>query len=151
MTIGPFRDEYAYLSNMFPAPFVLPHYHLDIEMEWLTVEHYYQAAKTINPDEIINIRFAPSGKAAKGIGKNVTLIHDWDNIKIEVMEKGLTEKFKIPILRKRLISTDPEEIVEINHWHDHFWGMCNGHGDNNLGKLLMKIRKHVIQTEQNNE
>jgi predicted NAD-dependent protein-ADP-ribosyltransferase YbiA (DUF1768 family) len=32
------------------------------------------------------------------------------------------------------------EIVEDNTWGDTFWGQCNGMGQNQLGKLLMKIR-----------
>ncbi len=42
---------------------------------------------------------------------------------------------------KKLLS--PEELVEGNWWNDTFWGVCNGEGQNNLGKILMKIRKEI--------
>jgi predicted NAD-dependent protein-ADP-ribosyltransferase YbiA (DUF1768 family) len=42
-----------------------------------------------------------------------------------------------------LKATGDEELVEGNWWNDTFWGVCNGVGENNLGKLLMKIRAEL--------
>jgi predicted NAD-dependent protein-ADP-ribosyltransferase YbiA (DUF1768 family) len=35
------------------------------------------------------------------------------------------------------------EIVEHNHWHDTFWGVCEDEGENHLGKLLMQLREEL--------
>lgn len=44
------------------------------------------------------------------------------------------------ILSEMLEATGDAELIEGNHWGDTFWGVCNGVGQNNLGKLLMAIR-----------
>ena len=31
-------------------------------------------------------------------------------------------------------------ISEENTWGDTFWGICEGKGENNLGKILMEVR-----------
>jgi len=82
---------------------------------------------------------------AKRVGRRCKLSADWDEIKIKVMEYTLRIKFeKGTSWYKKLMATDGE-IVEWNNWHDTFWGKCicrrcKGEGENNLGKLLMKIR-----------
>jgi predicted NAD-dependent protein-ADP-ribosyltransferase YbiA (DUF1768 family) len=35
------------------------------------------------------------------------------------------------------------ELIEGNWWGDTYWGVCNGVGENHLGKLLMKIRDYL--------
>ncbi len=34
-------------------------------------------------------------------------------------------------------------LIEGNTWRDTFWGIYEGKGENNLGKLLMKIREEL--------
>lgn len=46
-------------------------------------------------------------------------------------------------LGNKLEATGDSLLVEGNWWHDTFWGVCNGFGENNLGKLLMKIREEL--------
>lgn len=41
----------------------------------------------------------------------------------------------------RLILKMNTMIYEGNDWHDVYWGVCNGVGENMLGKMLMKIRQ----------
>lgn len=68
---------------------------------------------------------------AKKIGRHVNLRKDWEEIKLQVMEKALRLKFQDPILREKLIATGDEELVEGNEWGDRYWGVCNGTGKNN--------------------
>jgi predicted NAD-dependent protein-ADP-ribosyltransferase YbiA (DUF1768 family) len=49
------------------------------------------------------------------------------------------------ILADKLIATGDTELIEGNNWRDYFWGMCNGKGKNNLGKILMKVREELRQ------
>jgi predicted NAD-dependent protein-ADP-ribosyltransferase YbiA (DUF1768 family) len=44
-----------------------------------------------------------------------------------------------------LLATDDEELVEGNWWNDTFWGVCRGDGENNLGKIIMKVRDELRQ------
>ena len=46
-------------------------------------------------------------------------------------------------LRKRLINTGDEELIEGNTWGDKIWGKVKGEGQNNLGKILMRVRKEL--------
>ena len=58
------------------------------------------------------------------------------------MEFLLRQKFsdQNKVLKEKLLATGEAEIVEGNDWDDTFFGVCNGVGENQLGKLLMKIR-----------
>jgi predicted NAD-dependent protein-ADP-ribosyltransferase YbiA (DUF1768 family) len=58
------------------------------------------------------------------------------------MRQLLEQKFAPgKTLTRRLIETYPDKLIEGNHWGDVFWGVCNGRGENHLGKLLMEIRR----------
>ena len=82
---------------------------------------------------------------AKRAGKKLTMRDDWDAVKLEVMDTIVRDKFyRNATLAKLLIQTAPAEIIEENNWGDTFWGVCNGVGDNNLGKILMKVRAEQL-------
>ena len=70
---------------------------------------------------------------------------DWEEVKIEIMEEALRLKFDDPHLKDLLLATGDKELIEGNTWNDQFWGVCNGVGENNLGKLLMKLRKEYSE------
>jgi predicted NAD-dependent protein-ADP-ribosyltransferase YbiA (DUF1768 family) len=42
-----------------------------------------------------------------------------------------------------LIDTGDQELIEGNWWGDVIWGVCNGKGENHLGKILMEVRKEL--------
>ena len=74
--INRFDGPYAFLSNFFFSP---------IEYEGITyptVEHAFQAAKTLNPIERQAIADLPTPGAAKRAGRQVTLRKDWEDVKI---------------------------------------------------------------------
>jgi len=58
---------------------------------------------------------------------------------------GVREKFKQEDLKQMLLDTGDQELVEGNTWNDTFWGVCRGEGQNNLGKILMKVRMELRQ------
>ena len=138
MTIDKFDGEHAFLSNFHPSPVLM-------DGEWFpTVEHAFQAAKTKDWSERRVVRLASTPGRAKRLGRRVSLREDWEQIKIEVMEQLLRQKFLLGSeLHLQLLATSPAKLVEGNHWGDTFWGVCRGTGQNHLGKLLMKIRDEV--------
>ncbi len=87
----------------------------------------------------------------KKLGKVLKVRKDWDSVKLKIMEWAVNEKFKDPELEKMLIDTGNEELVEGNWWNDTYWGVCNGVGENNLGKILMRVRDKIIDTNQKEE
>lgn len=108
---------------------------------WLTAEHAYQAAKTLDLIQKQKILQCSSAGKAKRLGKNVLLRSDWEKIKLGVMREILKSKFKPgSALCSMLISTRPHILVEGNHWGDKYWGVYRGQGLNRLGHLLMEIR-----------
>jgi ribA/ribD-fused uncharacterized protein len=110
---------------------------------YLTVEHAYQAAKTFDLDERRVIRKVNTPGEAKRLGKKVTMRQDWDLVKLKTMEFLLRQKFSYEHLRDALIATGDAELIEGNTWGDTYWGVCNGVGENHLGKLLMTIRTDI--------
>lgn len=137
-----FIDEYEFLSNFYPSPI-----YDDDGREYPTVEHYFQAMKTFNSQKRELIRLAESPGKAKRIGRLVQLREDWEDRKLDIMEKALIQKFQIPELREKLLATGDEELVEGNFWNDTFWGVCKEKGENHLGKLLMDIREKIRDGE----
>ena len=140
--INRFIGEYEFLSNFYPTPI----YDNDGK-EYPTVEHYFQAMKTFNPQKREPIRLAESPGKAKRIGRLVQLREDWEDRKLDIMKKVLIQKFQIPELRNKLLATGDEELIEGNFWNDIYWGVCKEKEENHLGKLLMSIREKIRDGE----
>ena len=145
MKIDSFSGEYEFLSNFFPSVICDPD-----GITYPTVEHYFQAMKTVHLSERKEIAAAPTPGKAKRMGRRVFLRSDWEGIKIEVMRQGLKQKFADKELRDKLLATGDAILIEGNWWHDTFWGVCDGKGENNLGKLLMEVRTEMIKEDEKN-
>lgn len=137
--INAFSDNYYFLSN-FDAS--------DVEMDgkiYSTVEHAYQAAKSLDEDERERIRTAPTPGVAKKLGRKVALRADWEEVKLTIMEDLLRKKFSNDNLKEKLLATKGMLLIEGNYWGDSFWGVDHKKGgQNHLGKLLMKIRDEMV-------
>lgn len=140
-----FFGRYRFLSNFHEQTVVLD------GVEYPTNEHAFQAAKTLNPEEREIIRLAPKPADAKNLGGPkskggiVTLREDWELVKIGIMYDLNLQKFSKSPLKERLLSTDDAYLEETNTWKDIFWGVCNGVGQNWLGKILMQVREALRQ------
>jgi ribA/ribD-fused uncharacterized protein len=134
--IHEFCGTFRFLSNFWPLT------------NGLTTEHYYQAAKCAYPAEKVLIMQASSPGYAKRLGRTVKLRSDWDTIKVDVMRTLLEVKFQKGCqLAEALLATGVAQIEEGNTWGDTFWGLCNGVGQNILGKLLMEVRNNLACSE----
>lgn len=107
---------------------------------WQSVEHYYQAMKTLAPNERRVIVLCDTAYEAKVVGRGITIRPEWDIIKEKVMKKALLCKFtQHDDLMKKLLETGAENLVEDGN--DEYWGRGkNGKGKNKLGILLMEVR-----------
>ena len=135
--IDKFDDKYFFLSNFSPSPFRVDY------VLFPTMEHYFQANKADNQNDYLHIAYAPTPGEAKRLGRKIQLRSNWEEIKDEVMLTGLRKKFADPELRNLLLATGDEELIEGNYWGDTYWGVCNGVGQNKLGKLLMQVREEI--------
>lgn len=134
--ITSFMGEHRFLSNFSPAVI----YHDGIL--YTTVEHAFQAAKTLNFDTRWNIARLPNPGDAKRAGRQLTLRPDWEMCKRNVMQELVLLKFVTnPGLKERLLDTGKRKLIEGNTWGDTYWGVCKGVGENHLGKILTIARQ----------
>jgi len=142
--ISEFQGKYRFLSNFYCASATLD------GVVYPTVEHAFQAAKTLDPAEREKVRACKSPSDAKRIGRTVTLRNDWEDVKVGAMYDLVWQKFQHPDLKKLLLDTGTQHLEEGNHWNDHFWGVCppgSGQGENNLGIILMDVRKALVNQD----
>ena len=135
--ITSFTGPHAFLSNFYPVQVMLD------GIDYPSVEHAYQAAKTRDTQQRMHIRGCERAVDAKRMGKRVTMREDWEQMKLHVMKNLLLQKFRKGHLCEWLVETGDVQIVEGNWWGDTFWGVCKGKGTNHLGRLLMEVRDHV--------
>ena len=136
--ISKFSGTYRFLSNFFPSQMLIDGEFYD------TVEHAYQAAKTDDPEKKKEIREAFSAGKAKKLGQRAELVEGWEEKKFEVMERLVREKFKQnQKIAMELAATGDKQLIEGNTWGDTIWGVCGGVGENNLGKILMRVRDEL--------
>jgi ribA/ribD-fused uncharacterized protein len=143
--IARFNGQYQFLSNFYASP-------INFEgMDYPTVEHAYQAAKTEDPYLRASIAALSDPGKAKASGRGLVLRADWDAIKETIMHVLLIKKFRDPELALKLVNTGGQELIEGNYWHDNYWGKClcaNCHGgQNKLGTLLMMVRTQIVRGE----
>lgn len=131
--IKEFQGDYRWLSNFAIQAVIFE------GKTYPTTENAYQAAKTIIDTERIPFETMTPGQA-KRAGKTVTMRYDWDSVKLTIMEEITRKKYKYDPFKSKLLETGEQEIQEGNTWGDTFWGYCNGKGQNNLGRIIMKIR-----------
>jgi len=116
-----------------------------------SVEHAYQAAKTLVDSERHAIQDVSTPAQAKKLGRGVTIQPLWDDLKIPLMRSLLKKKFSMPheqYLIYLLLGTAGHDLIETNNWGDRFWGVCGGSGKNQLGKLLMEVRADLEKEKE---
>ncbi len=148
-----FRGRHFFLSNFYaPAPV-----RILVGSRWTrcpTVEHGYQASKTLNQRWRKEIIAAPTAAEAKQYGKNVMRVSYWEEVKLVVMLELLRQKFSRTKMSDRLLRTGDAKLIEGNWWHDNFWGVCECDRcaehcakeqveGNWLGRLLMRVRRDI--------
>lgn len=145
--ITSFSGKHRFLSNFYPCE-------IDYEgIRYPSVEHAYQAAKTLDPKKRRLISQAEHPGTAKRMGNSVPLRPMWDEIKINVMEQLLRLKFdenRNRDLAHALILTHPHRLIEGNDWGDEIWGATRQgdkwRGKNILGQLLMHVRNDLLDS-----
>lgn len=134
--IEQFSGQFRFLSNFHPCTVYLD------ATAYPSVEHAYQAAKTsILPLRVPFQSFRMTAGQAKRQGRKLPIRSDWEQIKVAMMKTLVMSKFENSSeLRRLLLATGLQPLVEGNHWNDYFWGKCYGVGENHLGKILMEVR-----------
>jgi len=131
------EDGYEYLSNFYRSTITFE------GALYKTVEHAYQASKTVDLKLRQIIKNSPGPMEAKKLGRCLQLRDDWELIRIDIMRMLIKEKFRNPFLSCLLLKTDNAELIMNNLWGDKFWGVYQGNGENWLGKILMSERDSI--------
>lgn len=135
MTVEAFDGEFRFLSNFHPAQ--VSHDGINFP----TTEHAFQAAKTLDFQARREVSALSTPGKAKRAGRELVLRPDWEQIRVQIMLELTLLKFaRNRNLCGQLIVTGNQHLIEGNNWNDTFWGVCNGQGQNNLGKILMHVR-----------
>ncbi len=129
------EDQYGCFSN-----FSLHGFYLDGEY-WKTVEHYFQGQKFLDEAQRQRVAHATTPKEAKRFGRQSGLRAGWDEMRDDVMRRGVLEKFRTHAdIREILLATGDEELIEASP-SDYYWGCgAKGTGKNRLGQILMETR-----------
>ncbi|WP_371418309.1 NADAR family protein [Methylocapsa sp. S129] len=115
-------------------------------VRYRSVEHAYQAAKTLDPTERLKIQLAETPSRAKELGRSLTMRSDWTIVKIPTMLWLQWRKYRNRRLAK-LAATGARQIFELNSWNDIFWGVVENDGGyegaNALGQILALVRDEI--------
>ena len=147
------REKMNEVIGFYPREFYPFDNFSSFKVEWngylfSSVEEAYQAASFMGSDEelVEKIKKSHSADEAQRIAyaNRDKRIEDWDDVKISIMEELLRLKIEQnPYVKKKLLQTEDYMIVEDSP-KDDFWGWgLNRNGQNNLGKLWMKLREEL--------
>ena len=134
--ISAFRGDYRWLSNFERCDILYK------GILYKSAEAAFQAQKTTN----IKARYIFTkldARESKTLGRVIQLRSDWEEVKDEIMYDICEIKFNLPQFKAKLVDTGEMEIVEGNYWGDTYWGVCDGVGKNELGKIIMDIREDI--------
>jgi hypothetical protein len=133
MKIESFDGDYRWLSNFWLCPIVKG------DHVYPSTENAYQASKYPKSERQQFTTCSPA--MAKKLGQRIDNPKNWPTEKLVVMRQVLEQKFRQGTFNATLLAcTGVKEIIEGNTWGDVFWGVCDGVGENNLGRILMEIR-----------
>lgn len=132
-----FKGKHRFLSNFWPAKVSYD------GVEYPSVENAYVASK-FEGTPPSQLQTCPPVQA-KSLGKTASPTASWHDYKVRIMEDLVRQKFSLSsTMKKQLLQTYPGELIEGNSWGDTFWGKCKGIGQNQLGKILMKVRAELM-------
>ena len=135
--IDSFRGPTFFLSNYYEAPVIFE------GIRYGSSEAAFQAQKCKeDKDKVAFTEMTPD--EAKKAGRRTDMREDWDQIKFDEMYEIVKAKFsQNESLKTRLLATGDAFLEEGNTWGDKIWGTVNGEGENNLGKILMRVRAEL--------
>lgn len=145
--VDKFRGRYDFLSNFYESPVTYR------GLTYRNNEAAFQAQKVSDEEE--RVAFCTMEPLeAKRKGRHVKLRNDvdWDTVKFVYMYEICKEKFsQNEYLKYLLLSTGDTYLEEGNTWGDKIWGTVNGEGENRLGKILMKVREELKESDSETE
>ena len=111
--------------------------------DFTCIDEAYNARRTFDID--VQKTFQSIGpREATRKARDMKRRPGWRSARVEIMTNLVREKFRqnegLAIL---LLNTGDAHLENTNRWGDKFWGVCDGEGQNNLGKILMEVRDEM--------
>jgi len=122
--------------------------HIDVDgITYASSEHYFQLQKLVgtkNEPLIRNFSMEQDVYKIYNFCRSNKLRSDWEEVKLEIMERGVFEKFSTQEdLKELLLSTGNLPLVQVKP-NDGFWSTGrDGDGKNALGVILMSVRDRL--------
>ena len=134
-----FKDEFSFLSNFHMSGLTYK------GICFTSSEQAYVYSKQLPSDEWLAEVLSDNRPGhLKRLGSGVKLRPNWDNLKYNIMKDIVRCKFtQSALLTKLLLDTGDSYLEETNWWRDTYWGVYKGVGENNLGNILMELRKEI--------
>lgn len=140
-------SQSPFITNWFSNMFKMDKPLLYQGIEFHTSENFYQAMKLPKKEIALRAEIAamPPHKAKKAIRNKdkYKWREDWNQEEsLKVMEYILRFKFRPGTIWHLKLMMSEWELTEWNNWGDIFWGkdINTRSGENQLGKILMKLR-----------
>lgn len=133
-------DDWYFLHNNYPCTVMYN------GLIFHNAEAAFQAQKA---DDIVlqKVFTELSGINAKVLGRIIPMNENWEEKRFDIMYNICLSKFiNNKDLKLKLLHTYNAQLYYDTTDHkrpDTFWGLFNGEGQNNLGKILMKIRNDL--------
>lgn len=146
LKIESFSGYFEFLSNNYFSPVY------NEGILYPSVSHAFQASRS--SDELTKkaILNAENLFVVGKIAKRIEDPEDWHLKRLKIMEKLLRDKFRrSKELIEKLKATFPKELVmsyEEETSGNLFWGNVNSKGQNQIGRILMKIRNDIIENNE---
>ena len=150
--IDKFESNYSFLSNFAPSQIRLQL--LGRTWVFATGEHAFQVAKVAVSDLsdeskllwVEKMAANTEPEDAKHMGRSISIDKaQWSRISYITMRRVQELKYEQNSdLRANLLATESATLIEGNTWNDTLWGQVNGKGKNQLGIILMDLRKRLL-------
>jgi ribA/ribD-fused uncharacterized protein len=136
--IPKFEGEYSCFSNFYPRSVLYN------GKRYKTKEHAFQCQKATNQKDFDFIFNAVTPYQAKKRSRTIKIKGNWKESRRWIMHDIVLAFFtEWSDLRKILLDSGDQELIEGNEYHDKYWGVCDGVGENWLGKILMLTRDEL--------
>lgn len=141
--IDSFTGYFDFMHNNFQTPV----YYEGIL--YPSVTHAYHAARSTDERTRRAILNSETFQILGNIAIRIEDPPDWQEKKVKIMEQLLRDKFRrSKELQEKLRTTEHRELVmtyQEEKKNNLYWGVVKGKGQNQLGRILMRIRDDLIQ------
>lgn len=139
--MSPASIMFRYESQMFP---------MSTSEAAFQAHKVYAAQPSVSLEEKISWLYSlaqADGFESKKLGRQLAIDLDkWKELSYDYMVEVQREKFQVhSALAEKLVATGSLELIEDNNHGDTLWGRCNGIGKNQLGVILMQVRKELYE------